>query len=125
MTKLLEAIEIETGKNPTASIIWMHGLGADGNDFVPIVGELGLGTAPAVRFVFPHAPMRPVTINNGYVMRAWYDVLFGKLEGTSRKVDEQGVRDSEGQIGALIERETKRGIPAESIVLAGFSQGGA
>ena len=72
--KLLDAIEIETGKNPTASIIWMHGLGADGNDFVPIVGELGLASGPAVRFVFPHAPMRPVTINNGYVMRAWYDV---------------------------------------------------
>jgi phospholipase/carboxylesterase len=103
----------------------MHGLGADGNDFVPIVGELGLDKGPAVRFVFPHAPMRPVTINNGYVMRAWYDVLFGNLQGTSRKVDEQGVRDSEGQIGALIERETKRGIPAGSIVLAGFSQGGA
>ena len=125
MSKLLETIEIETGVNPAAAVIWMHGLGADGNDFVPIVGELGLEKAPAVRFVFPHAPMRPVTINNGYVMRAWYDVLFGNLEGTSRKVDEQGVRDSEGQIGALIERETKRGIPAESIVLAGFSQGGA
>ena len=121
----LETIEIETGKNPTASVIWMHGLGADGNDFVPIVGELGLDKGPAVRFVFPHAPMRPVTINNGFVMRAWYDVTFGDLEGKSRKPDEQGVRDSEAQIGALIEREMKRGIPAGSIVLAGFSQGGA
>jgi phospholipase/carboxylesterase len=125
MNKQLETIEIETGVNPTAAVIWMHGLGADGNDFVPVVGELGLDRGPAVRFVFPHAPMRPVTINNGYVMRAWYDVLFGDLEGTSRKADEQGVRDSEVQIGALIERETKRGIPAGSIVLAGFSQGGA
>lgn len=125
MTKLLETIEIETGKNPTAAVIWMHGLGADGNDFVPIVTELGLGGAPAVRFVFPHAPMRPVTINNGYVMRAWYDVSFGDLEGKSRRADEQGVRASQAQIGALIENEKKRGIPAESIVLAGFSQGGA
>ena len=121
----LETIEIETGKNPTAAIIWMHGLGADGNDFVPIVGELGLDKGPAVRFVFPHAPMRPVTINNGFVMRAWYDVAFGDLEGKSRKPDEQGVRDSEAQIGALVEREVKRGIAASSVVLAGFSQGGA
>jgi phospholipase/carboxylesterase len=125
MTKLLETIEIETGKNPAASIIWMHGLGADGNDFVPIVGELGLATAPAVRFVFPHAPMRPVTINNGYVMRAWYDVSFGDLEGKSRRADEQGVRESQAQINALIEREEKRGVPAANILLAGFSQGGA
>src|SRR5262245_53522430 len=102
MTKqLLEAIEIETAKNPVASIIWMHGLGADGNDFVPIVGELGLESGPAVRFVFPHAPMRPVTINNGYVMRAWYDVSFGDLEGKSRRADEQGVRESQAQITAL------------------------
>src|SRR5688572_8076963 len=124
MTKLLEAIEIETGKNPTASIIWMHGLGADGNDFVPIVGELGLENR-AVRFVFPHAPMRPVTINNGYVMRAWYDVSFGDLEGKSRRADEQGVRQSQAQIHALIEREEKRGVAAEHVLLAGFSQGGA
>ena len=125
MTKLLETIEIETAANPTAAIIWMHGLGADGNDFVPIVGELGLDNGPAVRFVFPHAPMRPVTINNGFVMRAWYDVMFGDLEGKSRKPDEQGVRDSEAQIGALIEREKQRGIGTGRIVLAGFSQGGA
>ena len=123
--KLLDVIEIETGKNPTASIIWMHGLGADGNDFVPIVGELGLDSAPAVRFVFPHAPMRPVTINNGYVMRAWYDVSFGDLEGKSRRADEEGVRQSQAQIQALIEREEKRGVAAESVLLAGFSQGGA
>ena len=79
MEKILETIEIETGKNPVASVIWMHGLGADGNDFVPIVNELELDGTPVIRFVFPHAPMRPVTINNGYVMRAWYDVSFGDL----------------------------------------------
>jgi phospholipase/carboxylesterase len=125
MTKLLESIEIETGKNPTAAVIWMHGLGADGNDFVPIVNELGLGSAPPTRFVFPHAPMRAVTINGGHVMRAWYDVSFGDLEGKSRSADEQGVRESQAQISALIAREEKRGIAAASIVLAGFSQGGA
>jgi len=125
MEKLLETIEIETGKNPSAAVIWMHGLGADANDFVPIVSELGLDGAPAVRFVFPNAPMRPVTINNGYVMRAWYDVSFGDLEGKSRRADEQGVRESQAQIGALIEREAGRGIPSKNILLAGFSQGGA
>lgn len=123
--KLLDAIEIETGKNPAASIIWMHGLGADGNDFVPIVGELGLASGPAVRFVFPHAPMRPVTINNGYVMRAWYDVSFGDLEGKSRRADEKGVRESQALITALIEREEKRGVAPGKVLLAGFSQGGA
>ena len=125
MQELLETIEIETGKNPSATIIWMHGLGADANDFVPIVNELGLDAAPAVRFIFPNAPMRPVTINNGYVMRAWYDVSFGDLEGKSRRADEQGVRESQAQIGALIEREIERGISSKNILLAGFSQGGA
>ena len=125
MPKLLDSIEIETGRNPSACVIWMHGLGADGNDFVPIVGELGLDSAPAVRFVFPHAPMRAVTINNGYVMRAWYDVSLGDLEGNSRRADEPGLRESQGQIDALIEREEKRGVAAENILLAGFSQGGA
>ena len=125
MEKILETIEIETGKNPTASVIWMHGLGADGNDFVPIVNELELDGTPAIRFVFPHAPMRPVTINNGYVMRAWYDVSFGDLEGQSRLADERGVRESQAHITALIEREARRGIAAQDIVLAGFSQGGA
>ena len=123
--KLLETIEIGTGKNPSASVIWMHGLGADGNDFVPVVNELDLSGAPAVRFVFPHAPKRPVTINNGFVMRAWYDVSFGDLEGNSRRADERGVRESQAQIGALIEREVKRGVTVANIVLAGFSQGGA
>jgi phospholipase/carboxylesterase len=125
MTKLLETIEVETGKNPTAAVIWMHGLGADANDFVPVVSELGLDGTPAVRFVFPNAPMRPVTINNGYVMRAWYDVSFGDLEGKSRRADEQGVRESQAQIGALIEREITRGISSKNILLSGFSQGGA
>ena len=125
MPELLDAIEIETGKNPSACVIWMHGLGADGNDFVPIVNELELGGTPAIRFVFPHAPMRPVTINNGYVMRAWYDVSLGDLEGQSRRADEKGVRESQAQIAALIGREEKRGVAPEHIVLAGFSQGGA
>lgn len=125
MQKLLETIEIETAKNPAASVIWMHGLGADGNDFVPIVNELELDGTPPIRFVFPHAPMRPVTINNGYVMRAWYDVSLGDLEGQSRRADEQGVRESQAHITALIEREARRGVAAENTVLAGFSQGGA
>lgn len=125
MTTLLETIELETAPNPTATVIWMHGLGADGNDFVPIVNELDLAGAPAIRFVFPHAPMRPVTINNGYVMRAWYDVSFGDLEGRSRKADEKGVRESQAEIGQLIARENSRGIATANIVLAGFSQGGA
>jgi phospholipase/carboxylesterase len=123
--KLLESIEIETGDKPAAAVIWMHGLGADGNDFVPIVHELDLSGAPAIRFVFPHAPMQPVSINNGYVMRAWYDVKWGDLEGRSKEADEKGVRASQTAIEALIERETARGIAAENIVLAGFSQGGA
>jgi len=125
MTALLETIEIESAPNPTAAVIWMHGLGADGNDFVPIVNELDLTGAPAIRFIFPHAPLRPVTINNGHVMRAWYDVSFGTLEGRSRKADERGVRDSQAQIGQLIAREQGRKISSKNIVLAGFSQGGA
>ena len=125
MVHQLEGIEVETGKNPSAAVIWLHGLGADGNDFVPIVSELDLEGAPAIRFVFPHAPVRPVTINNGMMMRAWYDVLAGDLEGKSRRADESGVRESQAQVGALIEREAGRGIATEKIVLAGFSQGGA
>ncbi len=122
---MLETIELETAPNPTAAVIWMHGLGADGNDFVPIVNELDLAGAPGIRFVFPHAPTRPVTINNGYVMRAWYDIAFGDLEGKTRKADEKGVRESQAQIGQLIARENGRGIATGRIVLAGFSQGGA
>ncbi len=125
MTTLLESIEIETAPKPTATVIWMHGLGADGNDFVSIVRELDLKGAPGIRFVFPHAPVRPVTINNGHVMRAWYDISFGDLEGNTRKADEKGVRESQAQIGQLIARENQRKIPSKNIVLAGFSQGGA
>ena len=123
MEKLLESVEIETGKNPTAAVIWMHGLGADGNDFAPIVPELGL---PGIRFIFPHAPMMPVTINNGYVMRAWYDVTYGDLEGKpGKKADAKGVRQSQAAIERLIARENQRGIASRNIVVAGFSQGGA
>ncbi len=125
MPALLETIELQTGDNPTAAVIWMHGLGADGNDFVPIVNELDLAGAPAIRFIFPHAPQIPVTINNGYVMRAWYDVAFGDLEGTTKRADETGVRQSQAQIGHLIAREAERKIPFKNILLAGFSQGGA
>src|SRR3970040_2216743 len=109
METFLEAVEIESGKDATATVMWMHGLAADGNDFVPIVNELELDGTPAIRFVFPHAPMRPVTINNGSVMRAWYDVSLGDLEGQSRSADEQGVRESQAHITALIAREARRG----------------
>jgi predicted esterase len=129
MTQLLECVEVVTGTAPTASVIWMHGLGADGYDFVPVVKELDPNTLPGlaggVRFVFPHAPIRPVTINNGYVMRAWYDVSFGDLEGRTKRADETGVRRSQAQIDELILREHERGIAFSHIVLAGFSQGGA
>ena len=118
----LDAIEIETAPAPTAAVIWMHGLGADGHDFEPIVPELRLGPRPSIRFVFPHAPLRPVTINQGHVMRAWYDIRA--LAGVRRE-DEAGVRQSARQIESLIARERQRGIPAERLVLAGFSQGGA
>ena len=117
---LLETVEIATGDNPSAAIIWMHGLGADGNDFVPIVRELDLDGLPAIRFVFPHAETMPVTINNGYVMRAWYDILGMDLV---RREDEAGLRASQARIEQLIAREVARGIAPERIVLAGFSQG--
>jgi len=120
-TELLPSVEIETAPNPAASVIWMHGLGADGNDFVPIVPQLGL-RGLALRFVFPHAPLQPVTINGGYVMRAWYDIGYQDL---ALKEDERGVRESQHAVGELIARELERGIRAERIVLAGFSQGGA
>src|SRR5215470_5501076 len=118
---LLPTIETETAPQPAYSVIWMHGLGADGNDFVPIVPELGLNGL-AFRFVFPHAPLRPVTINGGYVMRAWYDIGYQDL---SLKEDESGVRESQLAVEQLIAREIGRGLPARRIVLAGFSQGGA
>ncbi|MDP3824047.1 MAG: alpha/beta hydrolase [Burkholderiales bacterium] len=116
----LETIEIETGPNPTASIIILHGLGADGNDFVPVAEEFDLSSVGPVRFVFPHGPTRPVTINGGHVMRAWYDILGTDL---ARREDEAGLRESQALVEALIESETARGIAASRIVLAGFSQG--
>ena len=122
MTELPAAVEIETGAAPRASVIWLHGLGADGHDFEPIVPDLGLPAALAVRFVFPHAPVQAVTINGGARMRAWYDVY--NLEGVRRE-DEAGVRASQARVEALIAREKSRGVAARNIVLAGFSQGGA
>ncbi|RDS81742.1 carboxylesterase [Dyella monticola] len=119
---LLPTVETETAANPVYSIIWLHGLGADGNDFAPIVPELVLPQGPAIRFVFPHAPVRPVTINNGMAMRAWYDIYGFDLLA---RQDEAGTRASIAQVEALISREQERGIPAERILLAGFSQGGA
>ena len=119
---LLEAVQVETGPAPTAAVIWLHGLGADGHDFVPVVPELGLPAALPVRFVFPHAPMRPVTVNGGMVMRAWYDI---SLAGGARREDEAGVRESQRAVDALIARERARGVAAERIALFGFSQGGA
>ena len=120
MSDLLETIDIETGREPRAAVIWLPGLGADGHDFEPIVPELGMpAAAPPVRFVFPHAPLQPVTINGGAVMRAWYDVT-----GDGRQ-DAAGVRSSQARVEALIARERARGVAARAIVLAGFSQGGA
>ena len=116
----LETIEVETAPNPVASIIILHGLGADGNDFVPVAQELDLSSIGPVRFIFPHGPTRPVTINGGYVMRAWYDILGTEA---ARREDEAGLRESQALVEGLIEREKARGIPASRIVLAGFSQG--
>ena len=118
-----QAIEIETGPQPEFAVIWLHGLGADGSDFVPVVPELGLAPRPAVRFVFPHAPQRAVTCNGGYVMRAWYDIV--SLDPDNRVVDEGGLRESRDTVRALIASEVARGIPARRIFVAGFSQGGA
>ena len=117
----LETIEIETGPKPGAAVIWLHGLGADGHDFEPIVPELGLPASKPLRFIFPNAPQRPVTINNGMRMPAWYDIL--QMGGGPE--DETGIREAQGFIEELIAGEIKRGIPANKIVLAGFSQGGA
>jgi phospholipase/carboxylesterase len=120
--KALETVTVETGPNPTLSIIWMHGLGADGHDFEPLVPELLDKGMPVIRFVFPHAPVRPVTINNGYEMRAWYDII-----GIDRRSAEdfEGINASAQSIAALIQRENERGIPTNRIIVAGFSQGGA
>ena len=119
---MLETIERETGANPQWAVIWLHGLGADGNDFAPIVPELVRKHWPAIRFVFPHAPVRAVTINGGARMRAWYDIVGMDL---ASRADTAGVDESIQQVNALIEREAARGIPAERILVAGFSQGGA
>jgi phospholipase/carboxylesterase len=116
----LETIEAESGPHPSAAIIILHGLGADGNDFVPIAQELDLAALGPVRFVFPHAPVMPVTINGGYRMRAWYDILGSEMQG---REDEAGLRHSRDAVEALLVREEERGIAPERIVLAGFSQG--
>jgi phospholipase/carboxylesterase len=121
-TDHLPCVELEPKKRATHSIVWLHGLGADGNDFVPIVPHLGLDPGLAVRFVFPHAPKIPVAINMGMVMPAWYDVRGADLR---QKQDEAGIRRSAEQVRALVEREIERGVPSRNIVLAGFSQGGA
>src|SRR6202162_5118010 len=118
---ILPSIEIETPPHPTASVIWLHGLGADGNDFVPVVPELKLPATLALRFLFPHAPVRKVTINNGMAMRAWYDIAAADLNS---RADIAGVRQSQAQVEALIAREKSRGIAASRIVLAGVSPGG-
>jgi phospholipase/carboxylesterase len=117
-----EAVEIETGRNPQAAVIWLHGLGADGHDFEPIVPELVRPSDRPLRFIFPHAPMRPVTLNGGYVMRAWYDIIAIDRRAAE---DGEGIRASQALVTELILGENARGIPSERIVLAGFSQGGA
>lgn len=120
MSELLEHVQIDTADNPDISVIWLHGLGADGNDFVPIVRELDLSGLPGIRFIFPHARTIPVTVNGGYVMRAWYDITGAELV---RREDENGLRASQKEVEAFIAREKARGIPASRIILAGFSQG--
>jgi phospholipase/carboxylesterase len=119
---LLPHIEIATGADPVATIIWLHGLGADGWDFVPVVRELPLPEDLALRFIFPHAPLRAVTINNGMEMRAWYDIAMNDI---SRLPDEGGIRESQAAVERLIARERSRGVDSSRVVLAGFSQGGA
>ena len=119
---MLPTVEQNTAKFPAWSVIWLHGLGADGNDFTPIVAQLLRPGWPGIRFVFPHAPMRPVTVNNGAVMRAWYDIVSTDID---KRADETGLRESMAELDALINRERDRGIPLPRIILAGFSQGGA
>jgi len=122
MSGLLPSVEIETGPNPKASVIWLHGLGADGHDFEPIVPELHLPAELPLRFVFPHAPVRPVTMNGGRPMRAWFDLT---RIGVNQPRDVEGMRASRAAVEELIARENGRGVPTARIVLAGFSQGGA
>lgn len=119
---MLECVEVQTTAAPACAVIWLHGLGADGYDFVPVVKELETLGAPPARYVFPHAPMMPVTINDGFVMRAWYDIRTADL---ANREDEQTIRASQKAVEALIERESQRGIPRARMVLAGFSQGAA
>lgn len=118
----MDALEIVTRETPDSAVIWLHGLGADGHDFAPIVAELGLPPSAKVRFIFPHAPMLPVTINGGYAMPAWYDVKSLDLR---QEEDSAGIRNSQRQLEALIRHELERGLASTRIVLAGFSQGGA
>ncbi len=118
----LKYIELETNPNPTAAVIWLHGLGASGHDFEPVVPELGLPTDAAVRFLFPHAPELPVTINGGMIMPAWYDIKGMNID---RVVDTEQLKVSAAAVARMIDREIERGIPAANIVIAGFSQGGA
>jgi phospholipase/carboxylesterase len=120
MTILLPRVELESAPSPSAAVIWLHGLGADGHDFAGLVPELDLSACPPIRFVFPHAPSMPVTVNGGYVMPAWYDILGPNLVSQQ---DAAGIQASERAIVALIAHEVARGIPAERTVLAGFSQG--
>lgn len=122
MTLQLETVERETAPEIAASVVWLHGLGADGYDFDPIVPALRLPGGPEIRYLFPHAPVRPVTINGGMAMRAWYDIYA--IQRGARE-DEAGIRESGEAIAALIRREAERGVPPERVVLAGFSQGGA
>jgi len=120
--EILPHIELATGADPAGTVIWLHGLGADGWDFVPIVRELPLAEDMALRFIFPHAPVRPVTINNGMEMRAWYDIAMNEIQ---RQPDERGIRESQAGLETLIAREGMRGVDPGRVVLAGFSQGGA
>jgi len=122
MTELLPHLTVETANNPDASVVWLHGLGADGSDFTPIVAELGLPENAAIRFIFPHSPSIPVTINGGMVMPAWYDILEMSID---REVDEVQLRESAKRIIEFIEHEIDRGISSDRIIIAGFSQGGA
>jgi len=119
---MLETVEHQTGPDPHWTVLWLHGLGADGHDFAPIVPELVRRDWPALRFVFPHAPQRAVTINGGMRMRAWYDI---RNVDFANRADEAGIAESVAQVQALIDREAERGVPASRLVLAGFSQGGA
>ena len=121
--KLLDCIEVTTAEQCDYSVIWLHGLGASGHDFEPIVPELHLLQRPGIRFLFPHAPVRPITVNGGAAMRAWYDI--SSIDFEEREQDGDGIRDSAAAVADLIEHEIERGVPASRITLAGFSQGGA